>query len=116
MTAIPRAALGMSIDQAVEVIHHHGHRWHSAPEHLTPKPSASGTRYNCSSLDYTKANARQWLDEAVRDCGWCIAHQDGNRGLQALFKAVLKGTKEPYRYDINRVMDHAFHGIDGWMA
>lgn len=104
---------GMTIEQAVDLIHKHGQRWHSAPEKRQLKnPHGNGRGRN--PLEVTKASAHRWLHEQARDCAWCISHAGGD--LHELCDAVLKGTKEPYRYDISRVMDHAFHGIAGWMA
>lgn len=114
-TSKPSAAcIGMTIDDAVALIHWHGERWQRAPERGVLK-NPHGNGYGRNPLELTKATTRRQLDEAVRDCAWCIAHQHGSSGLQELFKAVQKGSQGPYRYDIGRVMDHAFHGIADWL-
>ncbi|MEB3362127.1 MAG: hypothetical protein VKI42_08410 [Synechococcaceae cyanobacterium] len=105
----------MSIDDAVAVIHYYGERWQKAPERgILKNPHGNG--YGRNPAEITKATTRRRLVEVTRDCGWCIAHQHGNKGLYQLLEAVQKGTREPYRYDIGRVLDHAFCGIEGWMA
>jgi len=109
------ASIGMTMDEAVALIHWHGERWHRAPERGVLK-NPHGNGYGRNPLEVTKATTRRRLEEATRDCAWCIAHQYGSRGLQELFKAVQKGAQEPYRYEIGRVMDYAFHGIAGWLV
>lgn len=115
-TSKPRSAfIGMTMDEAVALIHWHGERWQRAPERGVLK-NPHGNGYGRNPLEITKATTRRRLDEETRDCAWCIAHQYGSIGLQELFKAVQKGTQEPYRYEIGRVMDLAFHGIAGWLV
>jgi broad specificity phosphatase PhoE len=119
MTTTPRrtrpfhAFPGMTIEQAVELIHHHGRRWEKAPERgLLKNPHGNG--YGRFPLEFTKATARRQLEYHARDCAWCVTHSGTD--IRELFDAVQKGTKDPYRYDIGGVLNHAFHGIDGWMA
>ena len=104
---------GMTIDQAVDLIHRRGAPWYDAPERGVLK-NPHGNGRGRSPLENTRSTMRPLLEQTMRDCAWCISHSGGD--LHKLFDAVLKGTKEPYRYDISRVMDHAFHGIAGWMA
>ncbi len=117
MTTTPRRILrafpGMTIDQAVQLIHHHGKRWENAPKHGALK-NPHGNGYGRNPLETTKASARRELEYHARDCAWYVTHSGHNS--RELFDAVRKGTKEPYRYNIGGALNHAFHGIDGWLA
>ncbi len=106
---ILRAFPGMTMEQAVELIHRRGKRWHEAPVSLPPRSNRGR-----SPLDITKSSTRPLLEMTLRDCAWCITHSNGD--IHKLYNAVLKGTRQPYREDISDVMNHAFHGIGGWLA
>ena len=55
--------------------------------------------------------------EDLRDCGWCLGHSGGSKAMGKAHDLAIKGLNwNKEGHDFSRAMDHAFHGIAGWMA
>ena len=56
------------------------------------------------------------LQDAIRDCGWCIYFQYGETGLDNLADAIVGAMDKSERYEVKHVIEHSLSGIGKWLA
>ena len=95
----------ISIDKAVAYI-----KWHANGL----ARFCEGTSHHRTLIEVDQKHDHQ-LEKAVRDCGWCIYFQRGDRGLHELAEAALKDYDETYRLDLKHMIEQAFSGVGNWL-
>lgn len=55
------------------------------------------------------------LRRVIRDCGWCLAHQDP-KNLLRVHDMAIKDLPEKESDILSRRIELAFHGIADWLA
>ena len=112
-----RPHIGMSIERAADFIRQ---EWQDYMETGGKKDQEEEERIGhrqCSEIQLTGDTTLDMLYERIRDCGWCIGHQGGRKALLQLLELATKELDpDGEGYKLSRHIDHAFHGIAGWMA
>ena len=106
-----RAAVGMTLDQAADLIRCAWLKYLDAPERDYDDDDDEG------KLVWDKPVMFKLLRNRSRDCGWCIIHSHGDSGLMKLHNLAIKGlTRKQDQGGLSSALNHAFHGIGTWLA
>lgn len=115
--------IGMSIEQAARFIRKDWQGYIKtkqckAKEQEKPNPpEAEHNPLWCQAVTLTGDTSSWALGQTIRDCGWCVAHQGGDKALQQLHDLAIKGLDpDGDGYKLSRQIDYAFSGIAGWLA
>jgi hypothetical protein len=100
-----RPTPSISVAKAVDYI-----KWHADALTILNK----GSSYRRTLLESDERQGHK-LEQAVRDCGWCIFFQRGDKGLHDLAEEAVKKTEEIYKLDLKHMIEQAFSGIGSWL-
>jgi hypothetical protein len=105
-----RAAVGMTLDQAADLIRCGWLEYLDAPERDYDDDDEG-------KIVWDKPVMFKLLRGRSRDCGWCIIHSHGDSGLMKLHNLAIKGlTRKQDQGGLSSALNHAFHGIGTWLA
>ena len=113
-TAPRRPRPGISIEDAAALLCALWIEYKEAPEREPAEDLRLGVQIK-RGVKIDKPFMRQLLSERSRDCGWCIFHSHGDKGLSKLHDQAVKGVARGRDRDqFYRCLERAFHGIGDW--
>ena len=109
---LTRAQTGMTVDQLASVMRHHWRQYLQDFRLPDECPDALG-EIGPNFLKY------DWLalKQDLRDCGWCLAHIDGDKALRRAHDLAIAPIEDQrHQHDFSLAIDRAFDGIAGWWS
>lgn len=105
-----RPYIGMTVDEAVALISDAWERYQIGKNEPATIPSGEYTvRINAKHF------SGEMLRRVIRDCGWCLGHQNPKL-LHQVHDRAIKDLPDRESDTLGRRIETAFHGIADWLA